>query len=137
MDDRYTIDTPENIEFAYDIAGIGSRFLAAIIDTLLIGGALLILGIIIAVLGSRTGVNRSAALSYRSPAAVADIAKCPPAERPGLQLDPGIPAAPRRAWARRARAARRAARQWPAGAAGPATGRRCRAVPSICCRRVP
>jgi len=34
MDDRYTIDTPENIEFAYDIAGIGSRFLAAIIDTL-------------------------------------------------------------------------------------------------------
>jgi uncharacterized RDD family membrane protein YckC len=37
MDDRYTIDTPENIEFAYDIAGIGSRFLAAMIDTLLIG----------------------------------------------------------------------------------------------------
>ena len=37
MDDRYTIDTPENIEFDYDIAGIGSRFLAAIIDTLLIG----------------------------------------------------------------------------------------------------
>ncbi|MEM8534369.1 MAG: RDD family protein [Chloroflexota bacterium] len=36
MDDRYTIDTPENIEFAYDIAGIGSRFLAAIIDTFLI-----------------------------------------------------------------------------------------------------
>jgi uncharacterized RDD family membrane protein YckC len=36
MDDRYTIDTPENIEFAYDIAGIGSRFLAAIIDSLLI-----------------------------------------------------------------------------------------------------
>jgi uncharacterized RDD family membrane protein YckC len=32
MDDRYTVDTPENIEFAYDIAGIGSRFLAAIID---------------------------------------------------------------------------------------------------------
>ncbi|MBC8161361.1 MAG: RDD family protein [Roseiflexaceae bacterium] len=36
MDDLYTIDTPENIEFAYDIAGIGSRFLAAIVDTLLI-----------------------------------------------------------------------------------------------------
>ena len=36
MDDLYTIDTPENIEFAYDIAGIGSRFLAAIIDTFLI-----------------------------------------------------------------------------------------------------
>lgn len=37
MDDRYTVDTPENIEFGYDIAGIGSRFLAAILDTLLIG----------------------------------------------------------------------------------------------------
>ncbi|HWQ15383.1 MAG TPA: RDD family protein [Roseiflexaceae bacterium] len=36
MVDRYTVDTPENIEFAYDIAGIGSRFLAAIIDSLII-----------------------------------------------------------------------------------------------------
>lgn len=36
MDDRYIIDTPENIEFGYDIAGIGSRFLAAILDSLLI-----------------------------------------------------------------------------------------------------
>lgn len=43
MDDLYTIDTPENIEFAYDIAGIGSRFLAAIIDTLLIGVAEIII----------------------------------------------------------------------------------------------
>ncbi|MCG8346558.1 MAG: RDD family protein, partial [Chloroflexales bacterium] len=34
MDDRYTIDTPENIEFAYAVAGIGSRFLGAIIDTI-------------------------------------------------------------------------------------------------------
>lgn len=39
MDNRYTIDTPENIEFGYDIAGIGSRFLAAIVDTFLIGVA--------------------------------------------------------------------------------------------------
>ncbi len=36
MDDRYTIDTPENIEFGYDIAGIGSRMLAAIVDTVAI-----------------------------------------------------------------------------------------------------
>jgi uncharacterized RDD family membrane protein YckC len=34
MDDRYTIDTPENIEFAYAVSGIGSRFLGAIIDTI-------------------------------------------------------------------------------------------------------
>jgi uncharacterized RDD family membrane protein YckC len=55
MDDRYTVDTPENIEFAYDIAGIGSRFLAAIIDTFLIGMAELILGFIIGVLIARSG----------------------------------------------------------------------------------
>lgn len=36
IDARYTVDTPENIEFAYDVAGIGSRFLAAIIDTLIL-----------------------------------------------------------------------------------------------------
>lgn len=36
IDERYTIDTPENIEFSYTIAGIGSRFLAAIVDTALL-----------------------------------------------------------------------------------------------------
>ena len=30
--DRYIVDTPENIEFGYDVAGIGVRFLAALID---------------------------------------------------------------------------------------------------------
>ena len=48
MDDRYTIDTPENIEFAYDIAGIGSRFLAAIVDTLLIGVAEIVIILLVA-----------------------------------------------------------------------------------------
>jgi uncharacterized RDD family membrane protein YckC len=57
MDDRYTIDTPENIEFAYDIAGIGSRFLAAIIDTLVIAAALLILGLIVSAIGARTNLG--------------------------------------------------------------------------------
>jgi len=37
MDDRYSIDTPEHISFDYDVAGIGSRFLAAIVDTILLG----------------------------------------------------------------------------------------------------
>ena len=31
--DRYIVDTPENIEFGYDVAGIGMRFLAALVDT--------------------------------------------------------------------------------------------------------
>jgi len=40
---EYTIDTPENVIFDYQIAGIGSRFIAAITDHLLLG---LILGAI-------------------------------------------------------------------------------------------
>jgi uncharacterized RDD family membrane protein YckC len=35
-DDYLSIDTPENVAFGYDVAGIGSRFLAALVDTLLI-----------------------------------------------------------------------------------------------------
>jgi uncharacterized RDD family membrane protein YckC len=63
MDDRYTIDTPENIEFAYDIAGIGSRFLAAIIDTMVIGAALVIIGILVSMVGARTEFAPSTARS--------------------------------------------------------------------------
>ncbi|KAB8142726.1 RDD family protein [Chloroflexia bacterium SDU3-3] len=40
MYDTYTVDTPENIEFSYDVAGIGSRFLAAVVDSLLIALAM-------------------------------------------------------------------------------------------------
>lgn len=36
MDDRYIVETPEIVAVAYDVAGLGSRCLAAIIDTLLI-----------------------------------------------------------------------------------------------------
>lgn len=56
MDDRYTIDTPENIEFGYDIAGIGSRFLAAIVDTLLIILAEIIVLFAAGVLANATGI---------------------------------------------------------------------------------
>lgn len=35
--DTLNIDTPENVSFSYEIAGIGSRFLAAMVDTLLLG----------------------------------------------------------------------------------------------------
>jgi uncharacterized RDD family membrane protein YckC len=35
-DDYLSIPTPENVAFGYDIAGIGSRFLAAVVDTLII-----------------------------------------------------------------------------------------------------
>lgn len=36
-DETLDIHTPENVSFGYQVAGIGSRFLATIIDTLLIG----------------------------------------------------------------------------------------------------
>ena len=35
-DDVLSIDTPENVAFGYNIAGIGSRFMAALVDTTLI-----------------------------------------------------------------------------------------------------
>ncbi len=35
-EDYFSIDTPENVAFGYDVAGIGSRFLAALVDTILI-----------------------------------------------------------------------------------------------------
>jgi uncharacterized RDD family membrane protein YckC len=41
MDDRYRVETPEIIDLDYDVAGLASRCLAAVIDTLLI---LLLLG---------------------------------------------------------------------------------------------
>jgi len=34
--DTLKIDTPENVSFDYSVAGIGSRFLAAIVDTIII-----------------------------------------------------------------------------------------------------
>ena len=37
MDDRLSIDTPEQIDLNYNLAGIGSRFCASFVDTLLIG----------------------------------------------------------------------------------------------------
>lgn len=44
-----TVDTPENIDFNYEIAGLGSRFLAAAIDTLVVSviQAILILTMLI------------------------------------------------------------------------------------------
>lgn len=35
--DRYIVDTPESIEFGYDVTGIGPRFLAAVVDNIMFG----------------------------------------------------------------------------------------------------
>ncbi len=37
MNDDFLIETPEAVSFGYDVAGIGSRFMAALVDTLFIG----------------------------------------------------------------------------------------------------
>jgi uncharacterized RDD family membrane protein YckC len=40
--ERYQFETPEQIDVSYDIAGIGSRFIAALLDTIIISIAFLI-----------------------------------------------------------------------------------------------
>jgi uncharacterized RDD family membrane protein YckC len=35
MDDRYLVTTPENIPITYDLAGVGSRFVATLVDTMI------------------------------------------------------------------------------------------------------
>lgn len=37
LEQTYAIDTPENVTFAYEVAGIGNRFIAALLDTAIIG----------------------------------------------------------------------------------------------------
>jgi uncharacterized RDD family membrane protein YckC len=36
LQQEYTIETPENVSYGYDVAGIGSRFIGALIDTFII-----------------------------------------------------------------------------------------------------
>ena len=55
---EYTIDTPENVSFGYTVADIGSRFIGALIDSILVVATLLALNIVIVViLGSLEGAG--------------------------------------------------------------------------------
>lgn len=49
------IGTPENVVFGYEVAGIGSRFLAALVDTLLITLLLIITNFILLTIAGATG----------------------------------------------------------------------------------
>ena len=51
--DRITLTTPEQVEVSYDLAGLGSRFLAGFVDTCLVG---LIILLLILALGYLRGV---------------------------------------------------------------------------------
>ena len=48
MNDQFSIDTPEQIELHYDLAGVGSRFCAALVDSSLIGGVMSVGWLVIA-----------------------------------------------------------------------------------------
>lgn len=48
--EEYTIDTPENVSFGYEIAGIGSRFLGGLLDSAVILLALFFLNLVLAML---------------------------------------------------------------------------------------
>jgi len=60
-DDTLRIDTPENVAFDYEVAGIGSRFLAAMVDTLLI----LVLQVVVLLATLLVGRSIAAATSGR------------------------------------------------------------------------
>ncbi len=55
MSEQIIIETPENIAFGYEVAGIGSRFLAALLDTLVQGVIYAALLVVFALI-SYTGV---------------------------------------------------------------------------------
>lgn len=54
MEDYYHLETPENVELSYTPAGLGSRFLAAAIDTIILVLLMLVLVVIAVVLFSAT-----------------------------------------------------------------------------------
>ncbi len=51
-EDYLNIDTPENVAFGYEVAGIGSRFLAAAVDTILIVFLQIIVNLVILLLAT-------------------------------------------------------------------------------------
>jgi uncharacterized RDD family membrane protein YckC len=61
LNQEYAVDTPENVTFAQEVAGIGNRFIAALIDSGVIFAALVLLNLIIVVglgaLGSMDSVS--------------------------------------------------------------------------------
>src|SRR5581483_4807246 len=51
--DRFVVETPENIRFGYDVADIGSRFLAIFVDSLIQGALYIIMFFTLAVLANQ------------------------------------------------------------------------------------
>jgi uncharacterized RDD family membrane protein YckC len=49
LEEEYAIDTPESVTFAYEVAGIGNRFIAALVDSIIIFVTLILLNILVLV----------------------------------------------------------------------------------------
>jgi len=62
--DEYTIATPENVTFDYQVAGIGSRFIGALIDTLAIAILLFLLNVLLIVAINAVSDNGAAATDF-------------------------------------------------------------------------
>ncbi len=56
--DLLTIATPEQIDLHYNVAGIGSRFVAILLDQLIIGAAYFVLGLVAFAVLAAVGVNK-------------------------------------------------------------------------------
>ncbi|MDQ2806832.1 MAG: RDD family protein [Chloroflexota bacterium] len=57
VDEQFQIATPELVEFGYEVAGVGSRFIAALLDTALIGVIYLLIQLAAAVIASTSVLN--------------------------------------------------------------------------------
>jgi uncharacterized RDD family membrane protein YckC len=62
--DELVVSTPERVAFAYDIAGIGSRLVAQLIDGLIIGAIFIVIGIFASALGGVFGSPEVAGLVF-------------------------------------------------------------------------
>lgn len=55
LSDEYAVATPENVAFGYEVAGVGSRFIGAFVDTLLITTLLTLVNVFLAYMVSTYG----------------------------------------------------------------------------------
>jgi uncharacterized RDD family membrane protein YckC len=67
LHEEYTIDTPENVSFGYAVAGIGSRFIAALADSMLLGLILVVLNLAIFLFAAAVGNNSPATSPATNP----------------------------------------------------------------------
>lgn len=54
---QITIKTPENIDFTYELAGVGSRFLAIVVDSLIKSGAIMLVIGTLTIIGNSIHLN--------------------------------------------------------------------------------